>query len=62
MLIIIFMQDSSVILSDDPITMRLYFQTKILIINLPSRYRASDLASPTTYSTVKRMQVFLLTG
>lgn len=51
MLIIIFMQDSSVILSDDPITMRVYFQTKNLIINLRSRY--SDLASPIIYFTVK---------
>lgn len=51
MLIIIFMQDSSVILSDDPITMTAYFKTKILIINLCSRY--SDLASPIIYFTVK---------
>lgn len=31
MLIIIFMHDSSVILSDDPITMSVYFRTKVLI-------------------------------
>lgn len=36
MLVIIFMHDSSVILSDDPIKMRVYFRTKALIS--PQKY------------------------